>query len=146
MSTTARLGMPLLAPGQAQKELFHNEALLVADAAIQASVTAVGIDAPPTDAAPGACWVIGPAPTGDWAGRAHGLAAWTTTGWRVIAAREGMAVWDLSTRSVARFVDGAWQRSAAIAGPVGGTTVDAEARATLALVLQTLRTHGLLTP
>lgn len=37
METTARLGLPLLAPGQAQKELFHNEALALVDAATQAA-------------------------------------------------------------------------------------------------------------
>ena len=84
MTTTARLAMPLIQPGQAQKELYHNEALLVADAAVQASVAAVGLDAPPANPAAGACWIVGSAPTGAWAGRAQALAAFTATGWRFI--------------------------------------------------------------
>ena len=32
MEITERLGLPLLNPGQSQKEIFHNEALLVLDA------------------------------------------------------------------------------------------------------------------
>ena len=40
--TSARLNLPLLAPGQAQKELYHNEALTLIDLAVQASVVTVG--------------------------------------------------------------------------------------------------------
>ena len=35
---TARLGLPFILPGQAQKELFHNEALTLVDAALHPAV------------------------------------------------------------------------------------------------------------
>ncbi|HLZ79899.1 MAG TPA: hypothetical protein VKQ09_11235 [Sphingomonas sp.] len=35
---TTRFALPLIAPGQAQKELFHNEALARVDALLQPSV------------------------------------------------------------------------------------------------------------
>ena len=68
---SARLGLPLLAPGQAQKELWHNEALALLDIAVQAVVEEVGRDAPPGAPQPGQCWIVGAAPTGDWTGHAR---------------------------------------------------------------------------
>ena len=41
-SATPRWALPLLAAGQAEKELTHNEALLLLDMAVQPSVVAVG--------------------------------------------------------------------------------------------------------
>jgi hypothetical protein len=38
MSTTARFALPLIAPGQAQKEVYHNEALTAVDAALHACI------------------------------------------------------------------------------------------------------------
>ena len=163
MTTTARLELPLIEPGQAQKEWFHNEALTLLDAATQASVVAAGIDAPPADPAPGASWIVGAAPTGGWAGRAGALATWTHAGWRFVLPGEGMAAWDEAEGMVRRFVGGGWEagvvrcarvavdgeqvvgrRREAIADPAGGGVVDAEARSTPEAVLAALRGHGLI--
>lgn len=165
MSTdiTARLGLPLLAPGQAQKELFHNEALAAIDIAVQASVRGVGIASPPASPGEGDCWVVGDAPTGEWAGHAAAIAGWTGGGWRFVEAREGLAVWDASNGAVVRHVAGRWAvgpltaasivvgghqvvgaRQPAIAPAQGGTTVDLEARGVLATLLAALQAHGLI--
>ncbi len=163
VETSARLGLPLLVPGQAQKELFHNEALAAIDLALQASVVAIGLAAPPAAPVPGQCWIVGTAPTGDWSGQAGALAGWTAGGWRFVAPVEGMAVWDGSAGQVARRTGGVWVTGAltgarvvvggtqvvgaqrpAIAAPAGGEIVDAQARATLAAVLGALRSHGLI--
>lgn len=160
---TARLALPLLAAGQAQKELWHNEALALLDLAMAAGVRGLGLDAPPTDPEPGEAWVVGSAPTGHWEGRAHALAGWTAGGWRFVQPFEGLSVWIAGEKLPARFVDGAWvtgdlharrvlvdgvpvlgPRRPAIAGPAGGATVDAEARAGLERVLDALRAHGLI--
>lgn len=146
MTTTARLGLPLIEPGQAQKELTHNEALLLADAAVQASVVTAGANAPPSAPSPGACWIVGPEPRGAWAGRAHALAAWTAGGWRFVAAREGMGAWAEDARAALRFAGGQWRRGGAVADPAGGGTVDAEARSAVAAILAALRAHGLVAP
>ena len=45
---TDRFALPLLQPGQAQKEMFHNEALAALDLLIQPAVEAVGVNTPPT--------------------------------------------------------------------------------------------------
>ena len=45
--TTSRFALPLLAAGQADKELTHNEALACLDILLQPVVQAVGLTVPP---------------------------------------------------------------------------------------------------
>ena len=70
--TSVRTGLPLLQPGQAQKEMVHNEALALIDLLLQPSVVTVGLNVPPAAPARGACWIVGAAPTGDWGGACAG--------------------------------------------------------------------------
>ncbi len=161
--SSARLALPYLQPGQAQKELYHNEALALIDLALQPNVQSVGRDAPPADPLPGACWIVGTAPTGAWSGQAGALAGWTAGGWRFVAPVPGMAVWSDSDRLTAQYESGAWvlgrhrvaalvvddlpvvgARRGAIAAPQGGATVDVEARAAVSAILAALRGHGLI--
>ena len=161
---TARLALPLLAPGQAQKEMSHNEALARLDCAVQACVLAVGVDSPPGDPATGACWIVGEAPDGAWAGHEGALAAWTAAGWRFVAPFEGMRAWVAESHGFALFSDGGWtvgeahgrlivdgvqvvgSQAEPIGDPAGGATVDSEARAAIAGILAALREHGLVDP
>ena len=160
---TARLALPLLQPGQAQKEATHNEALTLLDLAVQASVQAVGTNAPPAAPAVGSAWIVGSAPSGGWTGQARSIAGWTASGWRFVVPREGMSVWSAGDGQTARFVGGAWTlgvltgtrvsiggfdvvgpRRAAVADPTGGTVVDVQARAAIFAILGVLRGHGLI--
>jgi len=143
MTTTPRWGLPLIEPGQAQKELFHNESLLLIDAAVQAGVVAVGTEPPPPDPAAGDCWVIGHAPVGAWAGHGEKLAMWTAGGWRFLNPLEGMAVWDRATGCLWRHRSGMWLRGNTIPAATGGVTIDEGARQMLAAVIEVLRGHGL---
>lgn len=157
-----RLGLPLLAVAQAQKEMTHNEALVLADLAIQAVVEAVGVAAPPATPAPGQCWMVGAEATGAWAGQAQALAGWTAGGWRFVRPREGFRVWSKDDGCEARFVGDSWvigeacvqrllvngqqvvgARQAAITWPAGGETIDSAARVAIGAILSALRTHGL---
>jgi hypothetical protein len=161
--TTARLGLPLLAAGQAQKELFHNEALTRIDALLHGCVIAAGANDPPADPEPGQAWIVGSAPSGAWAGQAGAIAAWSDGGWRFVAAAEGMELWLSDERLPCRRVGGEWiagvihasevriegdqvvgSRAPAIADPAGGTTADAQARSSISAVLAALRHHGLI--
>jgi hypothetical protein len=163
MGETNRLALPLIEPGQAQKEMTHNEALARLDLLTQAAVAAVSWSQPPDDPEVGRCWIIGDAATGAWAGQAGALAGWTVGGWRFAAPHQGMSVWSEADDCVATFTGGAWQvgriaaasltvggvqvvgaQAPAIRPPAGGGTVDAEARDALTAVLATLRTHGLI--
>ena len=163
MSETDRWNWPLLEAGQAQKEMTHNEALAAIDLLVQATVVAVGVDAPPTDPAAGQCWIVGEVPTAAWAGRAGALAGWTGGGWRFVAPREGQAAWSLADGCAATFTGGQWRigrvagtalviggkavvgaQRPAIALPDGGSTVDSQARAVLGQVVAVMTAHGLI--
>src|SRR3546814_17454258 len=62
---TPRFGFPYLYAGQAQKEVFHNEALILADLLVQAYAKSADQMVPPQTPAPGECWIVGDAPSGD---------------------------------------------------------------------------------
>lgn len=161
--TTPRHALPLIQPGQAQKEVAHNEALALLDLIAQPAVVAVGLDTPPSAPALGQCWIVGASPSGAWAGQANALAGWTDGGWRFVAPTPGMTVWVGGNTGFVRWDGGGWAagvlsagslriggqqvvggRAAAIAGPVGGATIDSESRAAIAQILSALRTHGLI--
>ena len=163
LATTPRLGLPLLAAGQAQKEIVHNEALALADMLMQPLAESLDRNDPPSAALPGQTWVVGDAPTGAWAGHARAIAGWGEGGWRFVPAVEGLSVTLRSPGSGAIFRDGSWRegvveareirvdgvrvtgpRRAAISTPSGGATVDAEARSAVAAILAALRAHGLI--
>lgn len=159
---TPRLALPLLQPGQAQKEMTVNAALAALDMVVQGAVVAVGIDAPPASPATGACWIVGAAPSGAWAGHAQAIAGWTSAGWIFVSPREGMRIWLDANAGSALFLGDEWRlgelhgkvfvegdqvvgmRGEPIAEPLGGVTVDAEARAAIVSVLEALRAHGLI--
>lgn len=163
MDSSDRLSLPFISPGQAQKEVYHNEALQILDAVIAAAVEGPPQDDPPGAPVEGSCFIVGTAPTGDWSVNAGAVASWTSGGWRFVAPVEGMIAWVKSSAVFATYAGGAWQigqvrasellvdgvqvvgaQGAAIADPSGGATVDTEARAALASILAALRQHGLI--
>lgn len=160
---TPRLGLPFLAAGQAQKELTHNEALALADAAICPAIQAVGVDAPPANPVLGQCWIVGAAPSGAWTGQAQALAIWTSGGWRFVPAVDGLQAWVLSDRVWAVRDGGIWRvgearakqlildgqrvvgaRQPGVSPPAGGTVIDVEARAAINAILARMSAHGLI--
>ncbi len=161
--TTARFAIPLLATGQAQKDVTHNEALTLTDVLLSPVVQSVAPAAIPASPVPGQGWIVGPSPQGAWAGRADQIAFWTVGGWRFSAAPVGMAIWSVADSVTVRMTPSGWeigrldasilriggkqlvgQRLAAVADPIAGTTVDTEARASIAAILDRLRMHGLI--
>ena len=163
--TSERLKLPYIAPGQAQKEMTHNEALALVDTLVQPVVQAVAPAAVPVSPALGQCWIVGTGATGVWAGYDGALACWTSGGWRFVAAFEGMSVWSLADkmtvmRGAANWVIGHINakmirindvpvltvQQPAIAAPGGGTVIDNESRSALTAILGALRVHGLIAP
>lgn len=163
MNSTPRLGLPFLSAGQAQKELVVNEGLQLLDLLVAGAVEDVSRDAPPTNADVGTCYIVGAAPTGEWAERPLNVAAFTDAGWRFIEPSDGMtfqvrsngtfavfrgSVWELGDVRGARLILGGQQvvgeRGEAISAPAGGATVDGEARAAIGQILTALRQHGLI--
>ncbi len=160
---TPRLSLPLLAAGQAQKEIYHNEALTALEVLVQPVAETLGDSSPPSSPATGASWIVGAAATGDWAGQGGAIASWTAGGWRFTSPIDGMAFWIAAEGLWAIRIAGAWElglvparrltiggnqvvgaRQPAIADPAGGATIDAAARGATAAILAALRNHGLI--
>ena len=106
--TSARHGLPLLAPGQAQKEMTHNEALAMLDLVVQPAVETLGVTVPPLAPGEGQCWIVGAGATGSWEGHDDALAGWTAGGWRFVVPREGMLAWVIDASAYARFDGAGW--------------------------------------
>jgi hypothetical protein len=157
-----RFGLPFILPGQAQKELFHNEALLALDLAVHAAVEHEAPSSPPAAPEPGRCWIVPAGAGGAWEGRDGNLAGWTASGWRFVAPAEGMIVWDRGADLPLRYGPDGWNggelsgskltiggeqivgpRLPAVPSPSGGTIIDAEARAAIDAIIATFMSHGL---
>lgn len=158
-----RFALPFLQAAQAQKEVTHNEALALIDMLLHARAESATRETPPTDAAAGQCWIVPAGGVGDWTGRDGALACFSSGGWRFVRPRAGMRVSVADTGETvvhdgvgwgpaALRTDGVYlnglrvvgERQAAVANPVGGSVVDAEARASLSALLHALRMHGLI--
>lgn len=91
MDGTARWALPLLFAGQAQKEITHNEALVLIDALLHARVESADLASPPGTPLVGQCWIVADGATGDWAGKMGAIALWTEGGWRFVPPSAGLA-------------------------------------------------------
>jgi hypothetical protein len=106
--STARLSLPLLMPAQAQKHVTHNEALQLLDALTQLVLSGVGLNQPPASPVDGACYGVGAAPVGDWAGQAGKIARRSGAGWQFITPQEGWAAWDTVDQASKIYHAGQW--------------------------------------
>lgn len=141
-STSPRLALPYLVAGQAQKEVFVNESLTRLDALLHPVISG-SASIPPTDPVAGECWIVEGAATGAWTGKAACLATWDGAEWCFASPVSGMKAWDEATATY-RTYNAGWQIAPSVAGPAGGSTVDSEARAALAVLLDALRQNGLI--
>jgi hypothetical protein len=158
---STRFGLPFILPGQAQKEVFHNEALAALDGLIHPAVVGTAA-APPAGPVEGQSWIVAAGATGAWAGQGGRLAVRTAGGWRFAVPVPGMSVWDGGAGYARYWTGSTWSdgklpvagiivgghqvvgpRLPAVPSPSGGTTIDAEARAAIAALTVALKTHGL---
>ena len=163
MTTSTRWALPLLAAGQAQKEITHNEAVLAIDALLQLGVVSRRQSGPPADAVPGDVHIVAAAATGDWQGGTGRLASFDGRGWTLVPPREGCLAWvgdegEFSVFAGSGWSSGGWPASGicvggrtllaavpqTVLGAAGGSTVDLECRFALAALLAALRSQGLI--
>ena len=141
---TARCKIPLLAAGQAHKELFHNEALSRIDLLLHPTVQAIETDPAIVVPDAGQSWLVGPGATGEWLDQDDKIAGWTGNGWLFISPLPLMRIYVESIDSFAVY-RGAWHLSDAVAGPAGGSVIDIEARVAIDSILVALAGQGILT-
>ncbi|TCU59593.1 uncharacterized protein DUF2793 [Novosphingobium sp. PhB57] len=140
-NTTPRFALPLLQVGQAQKEAFVNEALSRCDMMLHGTVSGERAD-PPGDPAAGETWLVAEGATGEWSGKQGCLAGFHGGNWLFAQPCEGLRIYDLSTRQE-RLFDIFWRKASLPVEPLGGMTVDVQARAAIAEVIVVLQALGI---
>lgn len=140
-STSPRFALPLLYSGQAQKEVFVNESFALTDAMLHCSIEAE-TDTPPGAPENGQNWLVASGATGDWAGQDQALACRQAGNWIFVQPRDGMRVFDISSGQEWLFF-GSWTKASAPMEPLGGTTVDDQARTAISDIIAALRALGI---
>ncbi|MBV9078626.1 MAG: DUF2793 domain-containing protein [Methylobacteriaceae bacterium] len=151
MPDTPHLGLPLLAPAQAQKHVTHNEALLAIDALLHLAVLDKDLVTPPSGPPEGARYIVPAGATDAWAGQSGTLASWQDGGWDFYPPRAGFIAFVIDEGLLYLHTGSAWlPLTSALAaiqnlGLLGiGTTADATNRfaAKLNTALWTALTTG----
>jgi hypothetical protein len=106
--TTANLGLPVIAAAQAQKHVTHNEALRLIDTLVQLAVLDRDLATPPGTPNEGERWIVGPSPTGDWAGHAGEIAAWQEGAWQLSLPRPGWLAFVIDEGKLVIWNGSAW--------------------------------------
>jgi hypothetical protein len=140
-SATPRYFLPLIFPGQFQREFYVNEAHALTDALLHAACEGERA-IPPATPAEGETWLVASGATGEWAGEDGKLASRQAGNWLLTTPREGMRLFDRSTGQLLLFRDG-WRRPAAPTISGSGDVVDVEARAAIADLVTALIEAGI---
>ncbi|MBU6167356.1 MAG: DUF2793 domain-containing protein [Alphaproteobacteria bacterium] len=161
MPQTDRLALPLIAAGQAQKDVTHNEALFRLEQLVALAVVSRSTVAPPAAPLPGDCHIVPAAGAAAWGSAAGNLMIWQGNGWQAVAPVAGQIAL-VRDEAIMLVHDGGWQAGwpvaglriggrsllqaapASIAPPTGGSSVDAEARTALSALIAALQAQGLL--
>lgn len=108
--------LPFVEANQAQKHVTVNESLRALDVLVQTGIQSAAFSAPPGSPSDGQIWIVGPAPTGAWAGQADNLAAWQDGAWAFHPPNDGWQVWDRANGRVLvyRAALPGWQSLAAV--------------------------------
>ncbi|QJB69380.1 DUF2793 domain-containing protein [Parasphingorhabdus halotolerans] len=136
---TARFSLPLLSPGQASKEVFHNEALSLIDFLLHPVVENIANDPQLLSPGEGQSWLVGTSPLGEWQEHSGHIAGWTAGGWRYIRPQENMRIVVSDERKTLIYRDNLWVSVGAILPPAGGSNIDPEARVAIDSILDILQ-------
>jgi hypothetical protein len=118
MADTARLGLPLLEAGQAQKHVTLNEALIRLDAFGASQALSRNLAAPPSAPAEGDLYIAPVGAAGDWAGLDNRLVAFANGGWIDAAPETGRRLWIADEGRAAIFDGIAWSAGDGAQGAV----------------------------
>ncbi len=111
MSETPRLGLPLLAAGQAQKHVTHNDALMRLDALVHLVVASRTQTAAPASPAETAAYIVPAGGSGVFAGRQDELAIFEDGAWSFLPPRAGWQAWVTDEAEHHVWTGSQWRRS-----------------------------------
>jgi hypothetical protein len=141
-SASARFGLPFLFAGQAQKELFVNEAFARLDLLLHPAIEGE-LAAPPAEPGDGLAWLIGDAASGAWQGHDGAIAGYSGGDWIFLVPIPGLRVWDRTHAQTLLHDGNGWRRLDPPPAPSGGTTIDTEARVAIINLIASLREAGI---
>ena len=118
MENTTNLKLPLLIPNQSQKEITHNEALIIIDNILQNGVIDKDLTTPPTEPNNNDIYIVGNNATGDWENKDKQIAFYDN-GWRFIEPREGFIFWVNDEDKLYTYNSTNWTET--VAGSGGGS-------------------------
>ena len=143
---TPRHKLPLLAVGQAQKEMIHNEAVMLIDNIMNIEV--IGVSNDPSVALQNMsqhnmCWLIGSEPVGEWINKNNNIAIFSDNGWRYLEPVENMVLYNEELNSKMMFSESIWLPAIQISEASGGEFVDSQARDSIQEIIAAMKLFGL---
>ena len=123
---TTRHGFTFMEISQQQKEATFNEALALLDMLTNALILDRDLATPPGSPTDGDLYIVGPAASGDWAGKDGQLAAYYQ-GWWFLTAPEGFLALVDDEETFLYYSDGSWLTLAAGGAGGGLWSIDAPA-------------------
>lgn len=108
MDQTTRLALPFIMPGQAQKHITHNEALLALDTLVQPVVESRTVTAPPPNPLPGESYLVPAGASGDWVGHANDIASFAAGAWQFRTPSSGFQLYCRADQAALVFDAGTW--------------------------------------
>lgn len=116
MTVTPRLSLPLLAAGQAQKHVTHNDALVRLDALIHLVVDSRSQSTPPGSPSELSAYIVPADGTGIFAGRADQVALFEDGGWIFLMPRVGWQAWIADEAEHNLWTGTEWRRASPLSG------------------------------
>lgn len=136
MSDTPRLGLPLLAAGQAQKHVTHNDALMRLDALVHLVVASRTQAVPPTAPSETSAYIVPAAGTGVFSGHQDDLAIFEDGAWSFLPPRPGWQAWVADEAEHHVWTGTQWRRSqpeSSLGAELWGVNATADAMTRLAV-------------
>jgi len=112
MAETTTLGLPLVAPAQAQKHVTVNESFLRLDALTHLTLQTIDGTVPPGSPDEGEVHAVGSGATGIWSGQDGALAVYQNGGWAFVAPVTGWKGWSVAGGTGVVFDGVAWVEGA----------------------------------
>ncbi|MEL7188904.1 MAG: DUF2793 domain-containing protein [Pseudomonadota bacterium] len=140
-ATSQNLNLPFLFSGQAQKEIYVNQAFAIIDSLVPRTVISA-LQSPPSDPIDGDCFLVLGLGSNDWEGQDDNFAMRISGAWCFAAPSEGMSVFDQGSNQTLVYRSG-WDFASTPSVPTGGGTIDVEARTAIAELISELRKLGL---
>lgn len=109
MEETTNLKLPLLVPNQSQKEITHNEALVILDNLVNNGVKDKDLAIPPENPSQNDLYIVGVGASGEWEGKDNQLAFYDN-GWRFCQARQGTKYWVIDENCIYVFNMTSWSK------------------------------------